>query len=92
MRASLWLWCKASVWTSASTEAHKVEQYIITAILFCTSASLVTSGLLGGRALGLWYSEQEEWAALRTTGMQQDWSWSGPAWDYIDLYYKALTS
>jgi starch synthase len=27
---------------------------------------------------------------LVTRNMEQDWSWSEPALDYIELYYKAL--
>jgi starch synthase len=30
------------------------------------------------------------WGALVAQVMEQDWSWSEPALDYIELYYKAL--
>lgn len=42
------------------------------------------------RALTLWYSDPRGWADLVSRGMAQDWSWSEPALDYIELYYKAL--
>lgn len=32
----------------------------------------------------------QEWAALVQRMMEQDWSWSEPALDYIELYYKAI--
>lgn len=42
------------------------------------------------RALSMWYSDRESWTALAASVMQQDWSWDGPALDYLELYYKAL--
>ncbi|MEW5300883.1 MAG: hypothetical protein WDW36_003779 [Sanguina aurantia] len=42
------------------------------------------------RALSTWYSDKQAWDELRQRGMQQDWSWSGPALDYVNLYYKAI--
>ena len=30
------------------------------------------------------------WADLVERIMEQDWSWSEPALDYIELYYKAI--
>ena len=42
------------------------------------------------RSLTAWYNDAEGWRALATRGMRQDWSWSLPALQYIDLYYKAL--
>ena len=32
----------------------------------------------------------QEWAGLVERIMEQDWSWSEPALDYIELYYKAI--
>jgi starch synthase len=42
------------------------------------------------RALSMWYSDKEGWYYLASSVMQQDWSWDGPALDYLELYYKAL--
>lgn len=41
------------------------------------------------RALAAWY-DKESWRKLAQTGMELDWSWSGPGADYIELYYRAL--
>ena len=30
------------------------------------------------------------WAGLVERIMEQDWSWSEPALDYVELYYKAI--
>jgi starch synthase len=42
------------------------------------------------RALSMWYSDKQGWYELAASVMQQDWSWDGPALDYLELYYKAL--
>ncbi|KAK9830489.1 hypothetical protein WJX72_012015 [[Myrmecia] bisecta] len=44
------------------------------------------------RALSSWFEGHEsgEWTRLQQRVMQQDWSWTAPAEDYIELYYKAL--
>lgn len=42
------------------------------------------------RALSMYYSDRESWTELAASVMQQDWSWDGPALDYLELYYKAL--
>ncbi|CAL8472333.1 g11876 [Coccomyxa elongata] len=42
------------------------------------------------RALTAWFSDREGWGQLVHRVMEQDWSWSEPALDYIELYYKAL--
>lgn len=40
------------------------------------------------RALSMWYSDRAAWQALTADVMSQDWSWDGPALDYLELYYK----
>ncbi|KAK9832645.1 hypothetical protein WJX81_006656 [Elliptochloris bilobata] len=42
------------------------------------------------RALTAWYNDRTAWTALVRRIMEQDWSWSEPALDYIELYYRAL--
>lgn len=42
------------------------------------------------RALGMWYNDPAAFAALARAGMTADWSWYGPAADYIELYYAAI--
>jgi starch synthase len=42
------------------------------------------------RALSLWYSDRPAWNALAATVMNQDWSWDGPALDYMALYGAAV--
>ena len=44
------------------------------------------------RALEVWYTDKEQWTAVTKTIMQQDWSWAEPAFDYIEIYHKALKS
>jgi hypothetical protein len=44
------------------------------------------------RALSFWYTDRAAWERLVRRIMDQDWSWSTPALDYIELYYKALKS
>ena len=46
------------------------------------------AGAWGGlcRALTAWYSDREGWADLIARGMNQDWSWTEPALDYIELW------
>lgn len=46
--------------------------------------------MVGCRALTAWFSDREGWGQLVHRVMEQDWSWSEPALDYIELYYKAL--
>ncbi|CAK0787776.1 hypothetical protein CVIRNUC_010998 [Coccomyxa viridis] len=42
------------------------------------------------RALAAWNADKQGWADLVERIMEQDWSWSEPALDYIELYYKAI--
>lgn len=42
------------------------------------------------RALSLFYADRPWWDGLAGRVMTQDWSWDGPALDYIELYFKAL--
>lgn len=42
------------------------------------------------RALSRWFGEREWWNQLSKRAMQMDWSWSMPAQDYLELYYRAL--
>ena len=42
------------------------------------------------RALSAWYNEKEMWGEIVERNMTTDWSWAGPAQDYIELYYTAL--
>jgi len=42
------------------------------------------------RALEMWYTDNEQWQRLTQRVMQQDWSWAEPAFDYIEIYYRAL--
>jgi len=42
------------------------------------------------RALNMWFGDQVKWQRLSQHAMVIDWSWSGPAQDYIELYYRAL--
>jgi starch synthase len=42
------------------------------------------------RALGAWFGDREAWEQLVQRVMGMDWSWSAPAQDYIELYYRAL--
>ncbi len=51
---------------------------------------LMYSGFNWCRALTAWFSNREGWEQLVHRVMEQDWSWSEPALDYIELYYKAL--
>jgi starch synthase len=42
------------------------------------------------RALGTWYNDRPFFSELARTCMAADWSWYGPAADYIELYYAAV--
>ncbi len=42
------------------------------------------------RALSRWFDDRQWWNQLAAGVMRTDWSWAGPALDYIELYYKAL--
>lgn len=42
------------------------------------------------RALTRWYGERDWWNGLARRAMQMDWSWSSPALDYLELYYKCV--
>jgi starch synthase len=42
------------------------------------------------RALSGFHNDKEQWKELVERNMSTDWSWSSPAIDYIELYYKAL--
>ena len=42
------------------------------------------------RALSGWYNDREAWMEVVRRNMNTDWSWAGPAADYIELYYRAL--
>ena len=44
---------------------------------------------LSCRALEVWYTDKDFWQTLTTRIMQQDWSWAEPAFDYVEIYYKA---
>ncbi|QDT02288.1 Glycogen synthase [Rubripirellula lacrimiformis] len=43
-----------------------------------------------GRALRMRYHDPQRWARLVATGMQQDWSWTKSANEYIELYGRTL--
>lgn len=36
------------------------------------------------RALDAWYNDKPWFQSLQSRVMQQDWSWNGPALDYIE--------
>ena len=38
------------------------------------------------------FANAEEWSMLMRNGMEQDFSWSGPAREYIALYQKLVLS
>jgi starch synthase len=40
------------------------------------------------RAISMFYSDRAEWDALCGRCMSADWSWYGPALDYVTLYWK----
>lgn len=42
------------------------------------------------RALDCWYNDKKWFRGLQRRVMQQDWSWSKPAIDYVELYYAAI--
>eukprot|EP00210_Caulerpa_lentillifera_P007095 g6788.t1 len=42
------------------------------------------------RALGFFFNDRSSWNELCQRVMQQDWSWSIPAMDYLQLYFKAV--
>ena len=42
------------------------------------------------RAMSAWYNNKEGWEEIVERNMTTDWSWAGPAQDYIELYYRAL--
>ncbi|XP_027368661.1 starch synthase 3, chloroplastic/amyloplastic-like [Abrus precatorius] len=41
------------------------------------------------RAISAWYEGRDWFNTLCKTVMQQDWSWNGPALDYLELYHAA---
>eukprot|EP00889_Picochlorum_renovo_P001028 jgi/Picre1/28058/NNA_001017.t1 len=43
------------------------------------------------RGLSLYFSDKEAWNKLSQRVMLMDWSWTNPAKDYIEIYYKALS-
>lgn len=86
--------------TYALEFASIIEKYVPT--LLCFSAGLHPNGFSFegtdaagldyalNRALSMYYSDRASWNELAADVMQQDWSWDGPALDYLELYYKAL--
>lgn len=42
------------------------------------------------RAISTWYNDRAFFDQLTVDCMRMDWSWNGPAQDYIELYYKTL--
>jgi starch synthase len=52
-----------------------------------TDAPALEYGL--DRAIAAYYGDRAAWEALRGRCMASDWSWYGPALDYITLYWKA---
>ena len=44
------------------------------------------------RAIDAYYNDRAWFHSLQKRVMQQDWSWSRPAMDYIDLYFSACKS
>ncbi len=42
------------------------------------------------RACQMYSHEKEDWCRLVETGMQQDWSWTRSAEQYVDLYHQIL--
>lgn len=44
------------------------------------------------RAISTWYNDPEFFRQLAVSCMRIDWSWYGPAQDYIELYYRAIKS
>jgi len=41
------------------------------------------------RAIGMFYNDRRSWDALCGRCMGADWSWFGPALDYVTLYWRA---
>ena len=44
------------------------------------------------RAISTWYNDPGFFRQLAVACMRLDWSWYGPAQDYIELYYRAMKS
>ena len=44
------------------------------------------------RALSLYYADRPFWDGLAARVMRQDWSWDGPALDYVELYHKIVAA
>eukprot|EP00892_Ulva_mutabilis_P005442 jgi/Ulvmu1/326/UM001_0330.1 len=44
------------------------------------------------RAISTWYNDPAFFRQLAIACMRLDWSWYGPAQDYIELYYRAMKS
>lgn len=42
------------------------------------------------RALGFFFNDRSSWNELCRRVMRQDWSWSLPAMDYLQLYFKTI--
>ncbi|MEL6981134.1 MAG: starch synthase, partial [Actinomycetota bacterium] len=55
------------------------------------SPSVDAAGLVDAihRAARAWNSTRRR-SALRYRGMSIDWSWAGPAQDYVELYQQAM--
>lgn len=43
------------------------------------------------RGMSLYFSDKDAWTKLAKRAMLMDWSWTNPAQDYIELYYKAMS-
>jgi starch synthase len=42
------------------------------------------------RAIDCFYNDRQFFNTIALRCMATDWSWNGPAHDYVELYYKAL--
>lgn len=42
------------------------------------------------RAIAVWSADRARWEAIRQNGMAADFSWRGPARDYVSLYRRAM--
>lgn len=67
---------------------HMMSKACPCSSLTAFGVALPSAKIRSGRAEGsyVW----QAWADLVHRIMEQDWSWSEPALDYIELYYKAI--
>lgn len=42
------------------------------------------------RSMNMWYSDRPYFTEIAKRCMALDWSWYGPAQDYVELYYRAM--